>query len=82
MNEEEFEQRLKALSTHDSEKADSGSDSGLRLERALARAKRDTAYKEGLGFISAFLWVLIAGLGLHIYQGVRQRTQKEKPQDD
>lgn len=80
MNDDEFEQRLKALSTSDSKCKESNSDQ--RLQRALERAKRDTAYKEGLGFITAIVWVLVSGLGLHIFNGVRKRTQHTHQEND
>ncbi|MFT6421393.1 MAG: hypothetical protein ACJA2K_000105 [Thalassolituus sp.] len=77
MQDDDFEQRLKALSATSGKQSDAHSDE--RLQRALARAKRDTAYKEGLGFITAIVWVLISGLGLHLYNGVRKRTQNTTP---
>lgn len=82
MNDKEFEQRLKALSARDSDSESTDSSSDQRLQRALERAKRDTAYKEGLGFITAIVWVLISGLGLHIYNGVRKRTNKTHQKND
>ncbi|WP_300427517.1 hypothetical protein [uncultured Thalassolituus sp.] len=84
MNEDDFEQRLKAFAKDEARQSQVAKPPA-DLSRALERARRETAYKEGLGFVTAIVWVLVAGLGLHLYRAVkttgRQTTQNKTTEE-
>ena len=78
MSQDDFEQRLKAFAQREAnEHPAPPPEQGL--DKALQRAQRDTAYKEGLGFLTAILWVFISGLGLNLYRAVKTPKPKSKP---
>ena len=70
MSQDDFEQRLKVFAQREANEHPAPPPK-RGLDKALKRAQRDTAYKEGLGFLTAILWVFISGLGLNLYRAVK-----------
>lgn len=70
MNEEDaLEHQLKALARSEIKSVKRRH----RIRRALEAARRQTAAREGLGFVTALIWVLFAGLGTRLITATRAR---------
>jgi hypothetical protein len=70
-NDDDIEKFLKSLAKSELEDM-----SSPEIDKTLALARRQTHYQEGVGFLYALIWVVFAGLGLHIFRSVHSLRQR------